>query len=213
MTADRTETDVLLPQDPPQVKLSSGMSVEIKPLKARQFFALLRILTRGAGAVLPNLAATMLDSPERIVTQLSAVLLFAIPEAPDATFEFLREMVVIPTDPIESDSVKVLLADPEMEDVVAIVETIIEAERDDLVSLGKRLMSAFKVAEKTGQLDPSASTQTPDSAPGPDSLTGSAETTAGTTNASSTPPSDDLSNSTESSQSDTDSKTSESAST
>lgn len=158
-TAAPPEVDILLPVSD-RVTLSNGVEVDILPLKARQFFALLRILTRGASGILPRLA--QISNPDELVAQLTALVLFAVPEAPDATFEFLTSVIDIPTIPgprgrtpvwsPEGEEVVELMANPEMEDVMSIIEVVVRANQDDLASLGKRMMAMIALARKTGQI-------------------------------------------------------------
>lgn len=157
----RLETDVLLPE-PAEAVLSNGMKVKVLPLKARQFFKLLRVITRGAAPLLSSLDTSRLtSSPEAFATDLLAITIFAIPEAPDLAFEFVESMVEIPRDDrgaVTPEGVEImnLLKDPEIEDVVAVVEVVIQNAKEDLAGLGKRLQSLMGTAKKTGQLTPSS---------------------------------------------------------
>ncbi len=132
----REETDIILPELE-EVKLSTGQVVQIKPLKARQFFRLLRIVTRGGAKILNQLRWSQLDSPDQFAAQLVAVVVFSIPEAEQETLDFIESMVELPEDPEERKAVLQELTDPEIEDVVNIIEVIVLREKDDLVSLGK----------------------------------------------------------------------------
>lgn len=159
-TAPPVDEVAILVPEPNRITLSNGIEVDILPLKARQFFALLRILTRGAAGILPRLAT--ITNPEELVGQLTALVLFAVPEAPDATFEFLTSVIEIPTVPQargraaifspEGEEVVALMANPEMDDVMAILEVVVRTNADDLASLGKRMMAMISLARKTGQI-------------------------------------------------------------
>src|SRR4051812_35274685 len=87
---------------PEQVKLKSGMVVQLESLKARQFFKLLRIITHGA---LPGMreaglfSADGLDS-EEFMGRLLSVTLLSIPDAENETLEFIRSLC-FPTGLIE----------------------------------------------------------------------------------------------------------------
>lgn len=163
-----TEIDVLDPIHEP-VKLESGKMVIIEDLRSRQFFRLLRIVTRGA---LPLLADTndfrlSTDMPkEEFGAKLLSIVAMAIPEAEDETIDFLRSMVS-PHGLIkkrdrnkqEEEHNRKLWADldaeminPSLEDLITLVEVIIKRESEDIQALGKRLMGMFKVAQKTGQV-------------------------------------------------------------
>lgn len=212
-TVQDTETDRLDPQGS-LVVLSTGTKVEIQRLKLRQLFRLLRIITRGGAAYLPMLreALTTGTSDEERAnefgTQLIAIALVALPEAEDEAVEFIMS-VVEPhgllkgknkADFQRNDEMRQNLAEelynPEPEDAITIIESVVNREKGDLVALGKRLMAAFKVAEKTGQLDPEKTTgsakQTPlSSVPSAESSTSSPVSTDGMTTSSLTSPSEE----------------------
>jgi|SRR6187551_1032244 len=157
------------------VVLSSGTKVVIQPLKARQFFKLLRIVTHGAGGMLLNVKFSGDDTPEEFGAKLFALVGFAIPDAEDEVIDFLLAMV-------ESEGVKAgrnlskeekqtnkelteslfeELYNPELEDVITIIEAIVQREAEDLQALGKRLMSMFDLAKKTGQVPQTMTEQAP----------------------------------------------------
>lgn len=196
-----TELDALDPI-PETVKLESGQVVALEPLKARQFFKLLRILTRGA---LPNMTGSLQDlqngSPEEITSRLLGMTLLSLPEAEDEAIDFIRAMCK-PVGLIErrnlnkQDSERNLalysqlyqeLDNPSLDDLVTIVEAIIRRESADIQALGKRLSGMLKLADKTGQLSPThpASTRT-SSADSPEPSTSSPTNTDGTTSTSET---------------------------
>ena len=148
------------------VELESGLKVEIQDLKTRQFFKLLRIVTRGTGSFLADLSLNSGDSQDEFVGKLVAMVLFAIPEAEDEAIDFILSMV----EPIGLRSGRKLsnedkahnqtitnelyaeLYNPELGDLVTIIETIVRREAADIQSLGKRLMKMLDLAKKTGQL-------------------------------------------------------------
>lgn len=148
------------------VTLSSGTEVTIQPLKARQFFKLLRIITHGAGGMLLNVKFSAEDSPEEFGAKLLALVGFAIPDAEDEVIDFLLAMVKpageksgrkltkdeINTNKELSDQLFQELYNPELEDLVTLVEAIVQREAADLQALGKRLMAMFDLAKKTGQV-------------------------------------------------------------
>lgn len=194
MAEDRDETQVLLPEDV-YATLSDGTKVKLRPLKARQFFKLLRIITRGASGLLQEVDLGAMKDPEQFGAQLVGLIVFAFPEAPDATFEFLVSMVEFPvnkkgnlTD--EGARIYQMITDPEIEDVLNMVEAIVAREREDLVALGNRVRAMIEVAGKTGQLKPQPP-ETDSSAPTPEPSTSSAPSTDGPMTPSSTSPSDE----------------------
>lgn len=137
------------------LKLKSGQEFEVQPLKLRQFLALLRILTRGATGVLATGGLSSRDSDD-FARQLMMILLFAIPEAEEETIDFIKaiskpKLTGNPqADTDLADTFEKDLNDPELEDIVLILQAIVEQEADDLRSLGNRLKSMMKTAEKMG---------------------------------------------------------------
>ncbi len=207
-TTNSSETDRL---DPPSdlVALADGRKVEIQRLKLRQLFRLLRIITRGGAGYLPMLRDALAgsgndeDRAEAFGTQLIAIAFIALPEAEDEAVEFIMSVVepegiLLGRDKHSvktNDDLRQKLADylynPEPEDAITIIEAVIDREKADLVSLGKRLMASFKMAEKTGQLNDKktsgSSTPTPPlSVVTPEPSTSSPASTDGATSESST---------------------------
>lgn len=158
---------------PEVVTLASGLRVRLESLKARQFFKLLRIVTHGA---LPGLREAGLFSlegldSEEFVGRLLSVTLLSIPDAEEETIEFIRSMVY-PDGLVERrglnkqdterntllwEAVEIEMDNPELDDLVTIIEAVIKRESEDIQALGKRLASMLKLAEKTGQIDTSSS--------------------------------------------------------
>lgn len=157
-TPDAPARDELERLDPEPMKmvLVSGMEFDVQPLKLRQFLALLRIVTRGASGVL-SMGGLSSQDGEDFVRQLLALVLFAVPEAEEETVSFVQSMVK-PAN-LTGDAIKdqtainelaIELHNPELEDLVAIIEAIVNREADDLRALGNRLRSMFQVATKMG---------------------------------------------------------------
>jgi hypothetical protein len=163
--APAKDIEVILPESD-LVELSTGFQVRILPLKSRQFFKLLRIITHGAGGLLMNLNFSSGDSPEQFGAKLVALVGYAIPDAEDEVIEFLLSI----TEPDGMKSGRNLnkqdreknrelaeelveeLDNPELEDLITIIEAIVSREAQDLQALGKRLMSMMELARKTGQI-------------------------------------------------------------
>ena len=163
----RSTTDVeVIVDEGDTVALASGTEVVIQPLKARQFFKLLRIITHGAGGMLLNVKFSGDDTPEEFGAKLLALVGFAIPDAEEEVIDFLLAMVTPAGEKTgrklskeESAENKRLaeelfneLYNPELEDLVTLVEAIVKREAADLQALGKRLMAMFDLAKKTGQI-------------------------------------------------------------
>lgn len=224
------ELGALDPQ-PQTLRLASGLEVEILPLRTRQFFKLLRIITRGALPSLQDMSLFKLsgdvDTAE-FAGRLASLLLLSIPEAENEAIEFIQAMCK-PVGLITRQSGMKLnkqdvslntekwaalftdLDNPGLDDLVTVVEAVVNREAADLLALGKRLSAMFKLAEKTGQVTPSgpsASYQTLTSpalnysAGSPEPMTSSVTSTGGGTSASVTYQFDDSARSSRPSESD-----------
>jgi hypothetical protein len=151
----RDEIDRLDPQ-PVEMRLQSGLEFDLEPLKLRQFLRLLRIVSRGAADVLDSTSLDF-ENPQAFVQTFIGLVLFSIPEAEEETVEFLKSMVTVrnKTGNPDIDSIKYAellseLDNPELEDTITIVQSLIEREAEDIRALGKRLGAMFKVAQKMG---------------------------------------------------------------
>lgn len=140
---------------PEKLRLKCGIEFEMQPLKLRQFLALLRIVTRGATGVLATGGISSRDG-EDFARQLMMLLLFAIPESEQETIDFIQTLTkpVLTGNPDADADLQQqfdeALLDPELEDIVLIVQALVEREADDLRSLGNRLKSMLTVATKMG---------------------------------------------------------------
>jgi hypothetical protein len=157
------ELDALNPQTT-VVKLESGFPVELERLKARQFFKLLRIVTSGAFS--HNLSGFGDLSQAEFMSRFVTLVLLSIPEAEDETIEFVKSMCK-PEGLIERRNLNKQdqgrneelwaqfdenLDNPELDDLVTIIEAVVKQEAEDIQALGKRLAAMFNLAERTGQL-------------------------------------------------------------
>lgn len=166
MTAPTSEVDRIDPE-PCRVKLQSGMIVEIVPLKARQFFRLLRVLTHGAGGALLRNELDFQGGQEQFLAKLLSLVLISIPDAENEAIDFIQSMCK-PNGLAEGAPSKLTkdqnaaneqlwieigaeLYNPELEDIIDIVEAIVKQEADDIQALGKRLSRLMELATKTGQ--------------------------------------------------------------
>jgi hypothetical protein len=195
--------------DPPveTVKLSTGTVVALEDLRTRQFFKLLRILTHGALPVLQQMLSFTDDTdPEAFSTRLLSLLLLSIPDSEDETLEFLHSMVrpvgLVPGRKLNKQDTERNTAlwttldgdleNPELDDLITLVEAIVRRESSDIQALGKRLMAMLRLAEKTGQVPPGLSERTAASlADSPEPSTSSPPSTDGPTPSSVTSPSGD----------------------
>lgn len=149
---ERIEPDVTGP-----VTLVNGLEVEIVPLKLRETMKLLKIVTRGAGGVLESLMGDLdMDDPIAFAQTFGALIVMSIPEAENEAVEFINAMVLpagfdaMPQQE-KIDTLTALaeeLVNPELDDVITIVERVVRRESEDIRNLGKRISTAFKMTRK-----------------------------------------------------------------
>ncbi len=174
-----TELDALDPT-PETLKLVSGNAVVLEDLRARQFFKLLRIVTHGALPLVQDMSLFQLDpdgDAREFGARLAGILALSIPDAEDETIAFVRAMCK-PYGLIEGRKLNKAdternnalwanldaeLDNPELDDLVSIVEAVVRREAADLQALGKRLAGMLNLAKKTGQLAPTSTPTTPPS--------------------------------------------------
>jgi hypothetical protein len=199
--SENQEVDRLAPGTT-EVKLTNGSIVQIQRLRTRQFFKLMKILTRGAGSMITEFGLSADMNPDEFMARLLALVTLSIPEAEDEALEFLRSMSE-PVGLIEGRKLSVadearnaeiwagydeVMVNPELDDLLDLIEVIVTTESEDIQRLAKRLASMFKVFQKTGQLDP---TKTNTTTPSTTSATQPASLEASPEPSISSPPSTD----------------------
>jgi hypothetical protein len=159
---DRLDPDVTT------VKLSTGYEVGLTRLKTRQFFRLLKVLTRGVGPAMIQ-SLNFSEDSEGFGRNLLAMTLMAIPEAEQQFIEFLQSMCK-PVGLHEPDGRALNKAEreenqelitelveelnnPDLDDLLDLAEAIVRQEAPDIQALGKRVASLLELAKKTGQLE------------------------------------------------------------
>jgi hypothetical protein len=195
------------------VELASGLSVEVQRLKTRQFFRLLKILTHGAGPAMMSAGLDFSGDAEEFTRRMMTLVMFSIPDAEQETIGFLQSMAqpaglksrkLAKLSKQEQEDNDALwerfneeLFNPELDDMVSLLEVIVKQEAPELQALGKRLGALFNLAQQTGQDRPekpdelpsqeemAASSQAPSASPS----TSSATSTGGQTSTSGTSPS------------------------
>jgi len=194
-----SELDRIDPE-PVSVKLSTGYEVGIQRLKTRQFFRLLKVLTRGVGPAVVQSGLDFSKDPEAFGQTLLAMTLMAIPEAEQQFIDFLTSMCTplglhegagLTKAQREDNQAAVNelveeLNNPELDDLLDLAEAIVRQEAPEIQALGKRVASLLELARKTGQLagkSQPAETESPESSPEPS--TSSATSTDGPTSESS----------------------------
>jgi hypothetical protein len=147
--------------------LSSGREMELLPLKSRQLFRMLKIVTHGArDAMAGGYLDFNLEGGEFGV-RLTMLIIMAIPDAEQEALDFVTSMVrpaglhLAPLSQLtkqqrESNEAKwvefgAAMYNPDPNDLVDIIVKIVEVEADDLQALGKRLWRMAEPFFKTGQ--------------------------------------------------------------
>ena len=199
-----SEIDRIDPE-PVIVKLSTGYEVGIQRLKTRQFFRLLKVLTRGLGPAMVQSGLDFSQDREQFGQNLLAMTLMAIPEAEQQFIEFLQSMCTPPglhemsggarlTKQQAEDNQAAItgmveeLNNPELGDLLDLAEAIVQQEAPEIQALGKRVASLLELARKTGQLGDKSDRKTETASlpePSPEPSTSSATSTGGLTSASS----------------------------
>ena len=163
-----SEIDRIDPE-PVIVKLSTGYEVGIQRLKTRQFFRLLKVLTRGVGPAVVQSGLDFGQDREAFGQNLLAMTLMAIPEAEQQFIEFLTSMCTPPgmhesrggarlsKQQAEDNQAAITemveeLNNPELDDLLDLAEAIVRQEAPEIQALGKRVASLLELARKTGQL-------------------------------------------------------------
>jgi len=137
-----------------RVTLLSGTEVALVPLKTRQFFKLLRIITHGGAGMIPQMRFSSEMEDSELAGQLIGLVIFAIPDAEDETLDFVKSMclpVGYPSGDKKQDeaslrSLYLELDNPEIEDLVIVIEEVLKRESGDLKSLGNRIAAMIKGA-------------------------------------------------------------------
>ena len=160
-TAVPQDVEALAPSSD-EITLSSGLVVRVTRLKTRGMFRLLKIVTRGAGPIIMQMPLDFNDS-EAFMQQLMGVIFMAVPEAEQEAIEFIQSMVL----PVaynegaktkaQIDANNALIAqlvadldDPEIDDTISIIESIVTNEAPHIQALGKRLAAILKTQLGSG---------------------------------------------------------------
>lgn len=175
-----------LDPDPQVIKLSTGFELELMRLKTRQFFRLLKVLTHGAGPLLMQAQLDFRAAPEEFAQKLIGLVVVSIPDAENEFIQFLASMcrpagiVDKPDSKLSKqdkerntelwDQFNTELGNPELDDLIDVLEAIIRREGPEIQALGKRLADSIKLFTRTGQ-----DKEKPEEPPAPEELNSSAE--------------------------------------
>jgi len=160
MTTENTDIEAI-EASPKTITIASGMEVEVQRLKLRQLLRLMKIITRGASPALSLLSDDL--SEEEFTTSLLYAIALAIPDAEDETVDFLLSMV-LPADfhkgrnltkaqKAENDTlideIQEEFYNPELEDLVSLMEVIVVNEAPHIKALGNRIAVLLEAQVKS----------------------------------------------------------------
>lgn len=151
------DVERLLPDPNLPFELTDGTMVVARHLKLREFLSMIKIVTRGASMAMGSIPLNVND--ENFQQSLIMLFIFAIPEAPDEASDFVRQIVdpAPPEGGWESPEKQVqaslhldeLMLNPDPEDLISVIETVIRKEGPDIRRLGKRLTDAMALMQRT----------------------------------------------------------------
>lgn len=124
-----------------------GVRARVNRLRAREVFELGRVLGSAIGQSVGELSFD-LDDPAQARGEIIGVVVMAASHAPDEMLAFLRG-VVVPVDDADQGRLRNEFANPDLGELLDIVEVLIDQEAETLVDLvGK----ARRIADKTATL-------------------------------------------------------------
>jgi hypothetical protein len=137
-----------------------GIPCRVKHIRIREVLLLARIMAGGMGW---NLEGLSFDDPDELKGELVGVLIVSVAAAAEESLEFLKT-VVEPVNPDQAEQLRGELDNPEVADALDIINTLLDQEQDNLVSiLGKAkgltatVQKAFPKKEKPADGEPDLS--------------------------------------------------------
>ena len=127
-----------------------GVPAQVKRLKAFEFLALMRCITRGLGGGLASVRIDTSDS-DAMQQDIAALMFAAIPNAIGEFGQFLFA-IVEPRDTATEDQKKALqkvMRDPEIETLMDVLGVMILQEKDDLAVLAGKAQAWLAKIQKT----------------------------------------------------------------
>lgn len=140
----KPDAEEILPEAGPfTMKLLDGTEIPcvVKRLRAREFLALLRVLTRGFGDGIAQITLAG-DDAEEMQGQIMGMMLVAIPEAVDEFVDFVAK-VVEPADGSDAKRLAKSLQNPDVTVLIDVAEFIATQEKDDLAALMGKARAAL----------------------------------------------------------------------
>ena len=120
-----------------------GIPARVKRLKSREFLALLRVLTNGAGAHFGSMDLS--GDAEEVGAKIAGLAIMAIPNAAEE-FTDLLTLVVEAKDRARSGDLAKALQNPDIDVLIDVITIIAEQEKDDIASLvGKARAALTKI--------------------------------------------------------------------
>jgi hypothetical protein len=173
MSTDENPDIATIASEPNEVTLEDGTVVSINRLKTREMMSLLKILTRGAGAVLGEVGLSSDMEPGEFTGTLLSATVLAIPEAEDEAIEFVNRMVsptgIVTARKLSKPEQEIneekythlaeILDNPEIIDLITIISKVVEIEAPHIQSLGKSLAAIWKVTQTAAKKSPKNSSK------------------------------------------------------
>lgn len=164
MTTGNPDLDILTGTEPEPLTLASGTPVLVERLRTRQMMRLLKILTRGAGSALADLQISAGMNTSEFLGQVLATVVFSIPEAEQEAIDFVRSMVTPagliahpvskPEHEVNASLLNALdeeMDNPDIEDLISIIERVITVEGPHLAALGNRLALLVRTQQRSAE--------------------------------------------------------------
>jgi hypothetical protein len=124
------DLEVILP--PPGTCVLDGMECRVKPLKTREFFAVMGIITTGlGGGALQDMSA---ENADELRGEIVGAVLVALPVAVEPFLALVKDI----TEPVRKEDAVALrqyLDNPAPEDLLVVIDCVIDNEKDNVWSL------------------------------------------------------------------------------
>jgi hypothetical protein len=129
--------------DPALIDIA-GMPVRIRRLQTRELLLAIRVLTVGMGA---GIASVDLSADKEELTQtVLALLITAIPDAPDELLDLLAALVE-PRNKSDKQALGELMGNPPIDVTMDILGAVVAQEKDDLAALVGKARQLFGFAQ------------------------------------------------------------------
>jgi hypothetical protein len=129
--------------DPANITLA-GIPVRIRRLQTRELLLAIRILTTGMGAGLSRVDLT--GSKEELTQTLIALLITAVPDAPDELIDLLTAIVEARNKEHKQDLAD-LMGNPPIDVTIDVITAVAAQEKDDLAALAGKARQLFGFAQ------------------------------------------------------------------